>query len=103
MVDGSPAPDVYLDTSAVVAAIFGGIPHSQASAAYFASLEAAGSRLVFSRILRLELSQVIARLPHDALFPEALRRAFRLDRWDTNAQVRAQWMARPTASSGSRR
>lgn len=35
---------------------------------------------------------MLARLPHDALFPEALRRAFRLDRWDTDAQVRARWM-----------
>lgn len=93
MADDPPPSDVYVDTSIAVAAMFEGTAHSAASVTFCARLEAARSRVVFSEILWLELSQVLARQYQDPRLPEELRRTYRLDRWETDARVRTRWLA----------
>jgi predicted nucleic acid-binding protein len=90
----SPLPSsVYLDTSIVVAAMFAETPHAAASAEFCAAVARQGGRAFFSQILWLELSQVLAKLPHGPHVPVAQRSAHRLDAWDTNRVVREQWLA----------
>ena len=83
---------VYLDTSFVVATLFRDTPHHLASVAYTANLVAARSQVVFSTILRLELSQVLARLPTGDQLSVEVRHEYALDRWHRDVGVRARWM-----------
>jgi predicted nucleic acid-binding protein len=82
----------YLDTSVVVAAIIDGHVHQPRSVAFCARLIAAGSDVNTSEILRLELSQALAQLPHDPGLSTDLRRAYRLRRWATSVEVRQRWL-----------
>ena len=91
-VAGSAPAASYLDTSVVVASTIDGIAGSEACAAFCDRLVDAGSHVFFSQILRLELSQVLARLPKDNQVPLAVRHAYRLDRWDTRVDVRTRWL-----------
>jgi predicted nucleic acid-binding protein len=88
-----PPATVYLDTSTVVSAMFEGVAHSPASTAFCADLDRAGSRIIFFEVLWLELSQVLARMPHDPLLPDPLRQTHRLDQWNTSLDVRRDWLA----------
>ena len=69
---------VYLDTSVAVAALFKDMTNFRTSASFCGRLVSAGSRGVFSKIVSIELSQVLARLPYDQQVPEAVRRRYRL-------------------------
>lgn len=88
--------DVYLDSSLVVAAVVRGSDHSQASVDFCARLVDRGSRVYFSQVLRLELSEAIRKLAADprraARLPPDLRREHQLDQWGTNLFVRQRWM-----------
>lgn len=89
-----PVPsDIYLDTSLVIAAIVRGSDHSLQSTEFCDRLIARGSRVYFSQILRLELSEAIRRLAAspDRLPPD-IRHAHQLEAWDTNLLVRQSWM-----------
>ena len=91
-VAGSAPAAIYLDTSVVVASTIDGIAGSEACAAFCDRLVDASSHVFFSQILRLELSQVLARLPKDNQVPLAVRHAYRLDRWDSRVDVRTRWL-----------
>jgi predicted nucleic acid-binding protein len=91
--EGSPSwNDSCVDTSFRIATLFRGLPHGRASTALAERLVTTQTRIVFATILRLELSQVLARLPKDDRFPEEFRRTFRLHRCDADADVRSAWM-----------
>lgn len=91
MTGGVPSV-VYLDTSVAVAAMFPGLAYFAPSQAFCEELETAESHVVFSEILRLELSQVIVRLPRDPMLPADVRQQFRLSEWDASAAIRAAWL-----------
>lgn len=85
--------DVYLDTSIVVAAIALGSDHSIPSTTFCNDLAAAGTRVFFSQVLRLELSQAMLKLATRSrgVSPET-RRNYRLDAWGTDRAVRERWI-----------
>jgi predicted nucleic acid-binding protein len=93
MLNQPPPATIYLDTSAVVAAMFEEHVHFALSSGLIAQLVAAGSQIQFSQILWLELSQVLAQLPRDPALSPTLRRIHRLHRWDADAQIRERWLA----------
>ena len=92
---GQPAPrHVYLDTSVVVGAIIYGAPHAGACRQFCNELIVAGSRVYFSQILRLELSQALRRLATTRTnLSAAMRQRYRLDDWGTSVTVRTRWLA----------
>ncbi len=89
----SPPEVVYLDTSVVVAAIIPGSDHVGPCAAFCNDLVAAGSRIFFSQILRLELSQALLKLAtRRAGLPSDTSAAYRLDDWGADPSVRDRWL-----------
>jgi predicted nucleic acid-binding protein len=91
---GQRAPrHVYLDTSVLVGAIVYGAPHAYACRQFCDELIAAGSRVYFSQILRLELSQALRRLATTRTnLSAAMRQQYQLDDWGTSAAVRSRWL-----------
>lgn len=87
-----PPAAVYLDTSLVVAAVIDSHVHHAASIAFCTRLIDARSHVRFSIILRLEFAQVLVKLAKDPQRPAALRRGYRLDRWDARESVRERWL-----------
>ncbi|MBA3415215.1 MAG: type II toxin-antitoxin system VapC family toxin [Chloroflexia bacterium] len=89
----APAGDVYLDTSIVVAASIEGSHHATSCAAFCDDLVAAASRVLFSQVLRLELSQAILKVAtrRQGLSLD-IRNEFRLDEWGASSAVRERWL-----------
>src|ERR1700694_5469884 len=86
--------NIYLDTSLVIATMIPGLPNAQASDVFCTQLVQQGSRICFSQILRVELSQAIRNLAsRRGPLPPSTQQQYRLDEWDTDVVVRQQWMA----------
>ncbi len=92
MSETTSPPAVYLDASFLVAASIGGLALHDECAASCANLVTEGATIYFSRIVLLEFSQVIFRLPLGAQLPTDLRREYDLDRWHDQAMARQRWM-----------
>jgi len=81
---------IYLDTSIVIATIVPGLPNARASDAFCTQLVQQGSRIGFSQILRLELSQAIRNLAsRQGQLPLSTQQQYRLDEWDTQRRCPA--------------
>lgn len=93
MIDFPPPADVFLDTSVVVASIFAGTPHADASRRFSAALATAKSRVYFSVVLRLEFAQALRKLVTKRQLPDTFREQFQLGEWDRNVLVRQRWYA----------
>lgn len=91
--------DVYVDTSVIVAAMVNGSHYSQESRRFCTRLALDGSRVYFSQISRIEVSQAVARMASNPgrLDPD-VRSAYGLDRWDMDFMVRNRWMSTMTGS-----
>ena len=90
-----PTPrHIYLDTSVIVGAIVTGAPHANACSVFCNWLAARDSRVYFSQVLRLELSQALRHLAtrHQQL-PQSVQQQYQLDQWGTSAPVRERWLA----------
>lgn len=89
----TPPSDAYLDTNVIISAIIAGSDNARACREFCARLADGRSRVYFSRIVRLEVSQAILKL---ATKPNrlvaTLREQFELDAWDTDIEVRERWM-----------
>ena len=89
----APPSDIYLDTSIVVAASIEESVHAISCAAFCDDVVAAGSRVYFSQVLRLELSQAILKLAtRQRGLSLDIRSEYRLDEWGTNSEVRDRWL-----------
>jgi len=86
-------PDVYLDSSVLVDAMFSGLPHFAPSDAFCTRLANDGSLVYFSQLLYLEVGEAARRLATKQQLPANLRQHYHLEDWATNASVRAQWMS----------
>lgn len=84
--------DVYLDTSLIVDVLITGAPNWHASNAFIARLVTENSRVYFSQIAYLEISEAIRKLATKQQVPEDLRQQYRLHRWGVDAHVRHEWM-----------
>lgn len=91
MSDPSPAA-IYLDTSTVVTALFPGLAHGAASAAFCTAVAEQGGHAAFSQILWIEFTQALTNAARGTELSPQLRRRFRLARWSTNPEVRARWL-----------
>jgi predicted nucleic acid-binding protein len=83
---------VYLDTSVAAAAIIGGSAHSQASQDFFAELASANSRVYFSRLVRIEVAQILKKYATKNLAPPSLQQTFELDRFSQDFMIRQRWL-----------
>lgn len=90
----SPLPrDVLLDTGLVVAAINVGSLNSASGRGFADQLVAERTRVHFSQILRLELTEALrkfATIPRRVA--DTVRRDFQLDHWERSVFVRRRWM-----------
>lgn len=93
MIDFPPPADVFLDTSVVVAAIFPGTPHADASRRFTAAVAATKGRVYFSVVLRLEFAQALRKLVTRRQLPAAFREQYQLGEWERNVLVRQRWYA----------
>ena len=93
MTASSRIPDIYLDSSVLVDAMFAGLPHFAPSDAFCLRLANDGSNIYFSQLLYLEVGEAIRRLATKQQLPANLRRQYNLGDWATNASVRARWMS----------
>jgi predicted nucleic acid-binding protein len=91
VIDPNLPATVYLDTSAVVTALFPGLAHSTASATFCTSVAQGGGGVVFSQVLWLEFSQALVKLALGTELPAAERRRHRFARWGRHVDVREQW------------
>lgn len=84
---------VYLDTSLVVAAMFEDVVHAQESIAFCQRLVSKGTNVVFSTILRVELTQALGKLPLRDQLSADTSQTHRLDIWNRHERVRREWMS----------
>ncbi len=84
--------NVYLETSIVAAAIIGGSAHSQASRDVCAALSHANSTVYFSRLVRIEVLQILKKYATKDLATPQVREAFRLDQFSRNLIIRQRWL-----------
>ena len=95
MSEASVPPDIFLDTSIVVAAMFLGTPDAEACARLCRDLVAAQSHVYFAQVLRLDLARALRRLATKAdKLPASVRDEYQLALWGTNPLVRQRWLAR---------
>ncbi len=89
----SPPRHVYIGTSVLVGAIISSAPHAAACGDFCDRLIAAESRVYFSQILRMELSQALRRLAttRTNLSPAVYER-YGLANWGASAAVRRRWL-----------
>lgn len=92
MVAASVPLRIYLDTSIAAAAIIGGSAHSQASQDFCAELSRANSAVYFSRLVRIEVLQMLKKYATKDLAPPQLQRAFQLDQFSRNLMIRQRWL-----------
>lgn len=88
-----PLPDIYLDSSVLVEAMFSGLPHYEASDAFCARVANDGNRIYFSQLLRLEVGEAVRRLATKQQLPLLLRQQHGLDEWATSEAIRREWMS----------
>lgn len=93
MTASSRIPDIYLDSSVLVDAMFSGLPHFDLSDAFCTRLANDGSNVYFSQLLYLEVAEAIRRLATKQQVPPNIRQQYHLDEWTTNASVRERWMS----------
>jgi predicted nucleic acid-binding protein len=85
--------DIYVDTNIVVAAIIAGSDNASSAQQFCTALADTRSRIYFSQIIRLEISQAILRLAASpARLPIEIRERYRLERWNVDFLVRHRWM-----------
>jgi predicted nucleic acid-binding protein len=88
-----PPPDIFLDTSVVIAGIYPGTPDATACRAFCERLADAGSYVYFSQVLRLDLARTMRRLATKAdKLAEDDQVRYRLDQWGTNPLIRQRWL-----------
>lgn len=84
--------DVYLDASLIVDALITDASNWRVSNAFLARLVAGKSRVYFSQITYLEISEAVRKLATKQQVPEEPRQRYQLNRWGMEAQVRQRRM-----------
>jgi predicted nucleic acid-binding protein len=86
-------PEVYLDTSVIVAALFTGTPDAEACLSYCRALANADSKVYVSQVMRLDLARALRRLATKPdKVPAELRQEYKLDDWGRNPLIRQRWL-----------
>jgi len=92
MVIPSVPQRVYLETSVAAAAIIGGTAHSRASLDFCEALSGAKSTVYYSRLVRIEVLNVLKKYATKNLIPSQLREDFQLDQFSDNLMIRQRWL-----------